>query len=132
LPTCCAIGPLTVTEHRDDHDEDEQDQRDADLQRLELPDRAPLLDLVDRVRRAAERADVVRGGVEREQQADDEAEARGALAAGDALDGARDDLLGRPGATPSRFSSSGSVSELPTRPRIDTSAMSAGNSDSTP
>ena len=76
------LGDRAGHGHADDHDHQQHDQhqRGADLDRLELPDRPALLDLVDRVGGAREGRDVARGGVQRQQQADDEGHARRARA----------------------------------------------------
>ena len=68
LPSSLARGPLTATATVTSTSSTSSTSVMPICCGLELPDRPPLLDLVDRVGGAGERADVARGGVDRQQR----------------------------------------------------------------
>ncbi len=84
-PIASATGPLTTSETSNRAQQDHHQQRHPDLLRAQLPERAALVDLVDRVRGAGEGAEVARRRPDRADQADAE-HGRGAAARGQVLD----------------------------------------------
>ena len=81
------LGDGPAHHEADEHEGRHDDQPDGDEQhhRAQLPDRPPLVDLVDAVHRPPERADVARRRPDRAGEADDEGEP-GASCADDLVD----------------------------------------------